>query len=286
MSLLTSLYDSKRPALNVEWCPPQLDMSLEKSLDAWIDSNHFLRKITSLDRFVFMTDGSTGRREEQNLRHVIANLGDEVEPLRIVPILTAKHTLDYCLEFAERVYELGFRSLVVLGGDRFDGVARCVEHAYQLRQQIRKSVPGLTLGGWANPHGGVRQVEFMADPEFCADFYLAQIVSHYDTAGLDKFLDECAARGVQIPGVFGVFYYRSANRKTLGMLRQFFPVADDGLTRDFAAGKGSEQVCAESVRALLGRGVKNIYISNLPMIDVEGRLSRIEGRPEGAPAAS
>ena len=136
------------------------------------------------------------------------------------------------------------------------------------------------------PSGGAEPAPRDRQPEFCADFYLAQIVSHYDTVGLDKFLDECAARGVQIPGVFGVFYYRSANRKTLGMLRQFFPVADDGLTRDFAAGKGSEQVCAESVRALLGRGVKNIYISNLPMIDVEGRLSRIEGRPEGAPAAS
>ena len=272
--------------LNIEWCPPQLDMSLEKSLDAWIDSNHFLRKITTLDRFVFMTDGSTGRREEQNLRHVIANLGDEVEPLQIVPILTAKHSLDYCLEFAERAYELGFRSLVVLGGDRFDGVPRCVEHAYMLRKMIRERVPGLTLGGWANPHGGVRQVEFMADTEYCADFYLAQIVSHYATDGLDKFLDACVAKGVQIPGVFGVFYYRSANAKTLDMLREFFPVADEGLQQDFSAGKGPEAICAESIRALLRRGVNNIYISNLPMMDVEGRLSRIEKRLEGSPAAS
>jgi 5,10-methylenetetrahydrofolate reductase len=253
-----------------------MDMSLERSLDAWIDSNHFIRKVTSLNRFVFMTDGSTGRREEQNLRHVIINLGNEADHSMIVPILTAKHPLEYCLEFAERAYAIGFRSLVVLGGDRSDVVPRCVEHAYQLRKLIRERVPGLTLGGWANPHGGIKQVEFMVDPDYSADFYLAQIVSHYQTDGLDKFLDECVVRGVQIPGVFGVFYYRSANPKTLNVLKTFFPVPVDELKADFDSGRSAEDVCAQSIKTLLQRGVNNIYVSNLPDIDVEGRLGRIE----------
>ena len=253
-----------------------MDMSLERSLDAWIDSNHFIRKVTSLNRFVFMTDGSTGRREEQNLRHVIINLGNEADHSMIVPILTAKHPLEYCLEFAERAYALGFRSLVVLGGDRSDVVPRCVEHAYQLRKLIRERVPGLTLGGWANPHGGIKQVEFMVDPDYSADFYLAQIVSHYQTDGLDKFLDECVVRGVQIPGVFGVFYYRSANPKTLNVLKTFFPVPVEELKADFDSGRSAEDVCAQSIKTLLQRGVNNIYVSNLPDIDVEGRLGRIE----------
>ena len=83
-----------------------------KSVDAWIDSNRLMRKITSLGRFVFMTDGAIGRREEPNLRHVTINVGKEADRSRIVPILTTKHSLEYCLEFAQRSYTLGFRSLV------------------------------------------------------------------------------------------------------------------------------------------------------------------------------
>src|SRR5262245_11972906 len=105
-----------------------------------------------------MTDGAIGKREEPNLRHVVLNLGPETDRAHIVPILTTKHTLEYCLDFAERTFELGFRSLVVLGGDKSDGIPRCVPHANQLRQLIRRNVPGLMLGGWTNPHGGARQV--------------------------------------------------------------------------------------------------------------------------------
>src|SRR5262249_54795474 len=94
MSLLDSLSDSKRFLLNVEMCPPRMDLPLEQSVDAWIDSNQLMRKITSLGRFVFMTDGAIGRREEPNLRHVTINLGSEADRSRIVPILTTKHPLN------------------------------------------------------------------------------------------------------------------------------------------------------------------------------------------------
>src|SRR6266511_1604487 len=137
MSLLKALHASKKFLLNVEMCPPRMDLPLEQSVDAWIDSNRLMRKITSLGRFVFMTDGAIGRREEPNLRHVTINLGADADRSRIVPILTTKHSLDYCLEFAERSYALGFTSLVVLGGDNTDRVPRCVEHAYELRYLIR-----------------------------------------------------------------------------------------------------------------------------------------------------
>ena len=81
-----------------------MDLPLEESVDAWIDSNHLMRKIASLGRFVFMTDGAIGRREEPNLRHVTINLGKEADRSRIIPILTTKHSLEYCLEFAQRAY--------------------------------------------------------------------------------------------------------------------------------------------------------------------------------------
>src|SRR2546421_6797214 len=147
MSLLSALSSEKR-LINVEMCPPGMDLPMEQSVEAWIDSNHLMRKISALRRFVFMTDGAIGRREEPNLRHVTINLGDGADRSRIVPILTTKHTLDYCLEFAERSYALGFSALVVLGGDKSDGIPRCVPHAYELRRLIRERVPGLALGGW------------------------------------------------------------------------------------------------------------------------------------------
>ena len=278
MSLLKSLLGSKRFLLNVEMCPPRMDLPLEQSVEAWIDSNHLMRKVTSLGRFVFMTDGAIGRREEPNLRHVTINLGSEADRSRIIPILTTKHALDYCLEFAQRSYTLGFTSLVVLGGDKTDGVPRCVEHAYELRRLIRQNVPGLTVGGWATPHGGSRQVEYILDPKYSADFYMAQIASHYQRRAVDEFLNESERLGVKIPGIFGVFYYRSANTATLEMLSKFFPVPAEELKRDFANNQTPEETCALSVHALLQRGVKNVYISNLPVAAASQKLTRIEAR--------
>ena len=107
MSLLKVLRDPKQFSLHVEMCPPRVDLPLEQSVEAWIDSNRLMRKITSLGQFVFLTDGAIGRREEPNLRHVMINLGGEADRARIIPILTTKHSLEYCLEFASRSHTLG-----------------------------------------------------------------------------------------------------------------------------------------------------------------------------------
>ena len=280
MSLLKALGAPKHLLINVEMCPPRSDLPLEESVEAWIDSNRLMRKVTSLGRFVFMTDGAIGRREEPNLRHVTINLGLEADRARIVPILTTKHSLEYCLEFAKRSYDLGFTSLVVLGGDKSDPTPRCVEHAYELRRLIRQAVPGMTLGGWASPHGGRRQVEFILDPEYSADFYMAQIASHYQMAAMDEFLNEQARLGVKIPGIFGVFYYRSATTKTLDLLSRFFPVPSAELKRDFAANIEPEDICARSIVALRQRGVENVYVSNLPVALATSKLARVESRAD------
>jgi 5,10-methylenetetrahydrofolate reductase len=280
MGLLESLQSENRLFLNVEMCPPRTDVPIEESVEAWIDSNRLMRRISRLGRYIFMTDGAIGRREEPNLRHVTINLGPEADRSHIVPILTTKHSLEYCLEFAERSYALGFTALVVLGGDKSDSEPRCVDHAYELRRLIRQRVPGLTLGGWATPHGGVRQVEYILDPDYSADFYMAQITSHYQPAAIDQFMNEAARRGVRIPGVFGVFYYRSANAKTLDLLSKFIPVPADELRRDFESGIAPEEICARSILALLQRQAKNVYVSNLPIATATQKLGLIESRVE------
>jgi hypothetical protein len=137
-------------------------------------------------------------------------------------------------------------------------------------------VPDLTLGGWANPHAdAVEQVAFLGDGHFTGEFYLTQVVSHHDAPAVDRLLEESARQGLHTPGVFGVFYYRSANPKTLATLRQFLPVPVDGLSADFAAGASPEAVCAKTIRTLRSAGVRHIYVSNLPVGRARNTLAAI-----------
>jgi hypothetical protein len=226
--------------------------------------------------YVFLTDSAVGASEEQNLRHLVINLGDDVPRDRVVPFLTTKHPLEFCLGYAERAWHEGFRSLVVLGGDRTVGPPRCVEHAWQLREAIHEHVPGLTLGGWANPHAdAARQVGYLGDSHFHGDFFLTQVVSHHDRAAVDSFLGQIARQQLKIPGVFGVFYYRSANPRTLATLANFLPVPVEGLRADFAQGASPEEICARTIRTLRAAGVEHFYVSNLPVGRARQTLERI-----------
>jgi 5,10-methylenetetrahydrofolate reductase len=275
-SALLSALGGPEAVLSVELRPPRAELDASAGRDAWIDTYHAVRGLVKAGTFVLLTDSAVGEREEQNLRHLVINLGPDVPRDRVAPFLTTKHSLDYCLSYAERAAQEGFRALVVLGGDRGVGPARCVEHAWQLRRAIRTHVPGLSLGGWANPHAdATAQAGFLADDEFSGDFYLTQIVSHHDGPSLDRFRDAIERRGVTQPGMYGLFYYRSANPKTLAALRQFLPVPIEALTREFAAGVSPEEVCARSLRALRGMGVRHCYISNLPIGRARQTLDRV-----------
>ena len=72
-----------------------------------------------------------------------------------------------------------------------------------------------------------------------------------------------------------VFYYRSANPKTLGILKGFLPVPAEGLTREFATGATPEEICARTLRALADAGARHFYISNLPVTRAQKVLSSI-----------
>ncbi|MEZ5316723.1 MAG: hypothetical protein R2752_04925 [Vicinamibacterales bacterium] len=264
------------PCLSVELRPPRAELDAAAGMDAWIDTYHAVHGLVRDDTFVFLTDSAVGAREEHNLRHLVINLGDDVPRDHVVPFLTSKHPMDFCLAYAERAAHEGFRTLVVLGGDRHVGPPRCVAHAWQLREAIRRHVPELTLGGWANPHADpVKQVDYLADPRFSADFFLTQVVSHHDLPKVEAFLNEASRRGVEVPGAFGVFYYRSANPKTLATLRQFLPVPVEALAAEFAEGASPEAVCARTIRALRASGARHVYVSNLPVRTARAKLAVI-----------
>lgn len=234
-------------------------------MDAWIDTYHAVHRLTGQGTFVFLTDSAVGSQEEDNLRHLVTNLGTDVPRERIVPFLTTKHPIEYCLSYAERARQSGFPALVVLGGDKRLGTPRAVAHGWQLRQMLRSHDHEILMGGWANPNADPeRQVDYLTAADFNAEFYLTQIVSHHTIGPVAKFLETAARRGLDIPGVFGVFFYRSANARTLNELKAFLPVPSEGLTRDFGEGASAEGVCARTIRSLIDVGAKHFYISNLP----------------------
>jgi hypothetical protein len=256
--------------------PPRAELDSLEGMDAWIDMYHAVRSLTRQDARVFLTDSAVGTQEENNLRHLVTNLGPDVVRDRVVPFLTSKHSLEYCLTYAEQAWQNGFPSLVVLGGDRTVGRSRCVEHAWQLREAIRAREPRLTLGGWANPYGDpAMQVNYLLDQCFTGEYYLTQVVSHLNMAPVERFVSEARRRRVGLPGLFGVFYYRSANARTLETLRGFLPVPAEGLTAEFAAGASPVDVCARTLRAMIDIGVRHFYISNLPLARATATLHDI-----------
>ena len=260
----------------VELRPPRVELSPSAGMDAWIDTYHAVRRLVRHGHHVCLTDSAVGAQEEDNLRHLVLNLGEDVPHDHIVPFLTTKHTLQYCLTYADRAHLHGFPSLVVLGGDKAVGTPRCVEHAWELRAAIRRRQPSLVLGGWANPHRNPeRQVEFLTDETFTGEYYLTQVATHHQVRDVERFLAEADRRGVTMPGVFGVFYYRSARRRTLDMLAGFMPVPVAELVEEFGAGLSPETVCARTIRTLRAAGVKHFYISNLPLTATDAILHRI-----------
>jgi hypothetical protein len=275
MDLLAAL-KSGGSVFAAELRPPRAELATAEGMDAWIDTYHAVRRLTRQGTFVFLTDSAVGSQEEDNLRHLVTNLGNDVPRERIVPFLTAKHSLEYCVSYAERAHQKGFPALVVLGGDQAVGAPRSVEHAWQLRQMLRERDNALTLGGWANPHGDAeRQVDYLTAANFHGEFYLTQVVSHHHAARVERFVQTSERCGLQLPGLFGVFYYRSANRRTLDALKGFLPVPVEELTAEFGAGATPEDVCARTIRALMDVGARHFYISNLPVLRAQHVLGEI-----------
>ena len=265
-----------RPLATVELRPPRTGLSSADAMELWIDMYHSIQRLTRHDTIIFLTDNAVGLSEEENLGHLTSNLAGEVDTSRIVPFLTSKHSIEYCLMHASRAASHGFEALTVLGGDHTVGPPRCVPHARELRSLIRQRVPQLDLGGWTNPHRpAAEQVNYLLDDRFEAEFYLSQVVSHHSIRAVEGFLKEARRRGVSHPGVFGVFLYRSANPATLARLADFFPVPAAELTREFEAGLTPDEICAKTVRALREVGADKVYLSNLGFEQVDARYRRI-----------
>jgi hypothetical protein len=92
---------------------------------------------------------------------------------------------------------------------------------------------------------------------------------------VSRFIRTAERRGLTMPRLFGVFYYRSANPRTLDALKGFLPVPVEGLTREFSAGATAEDVCAKTIRTLMDAGARHFYISNLPVARAQQVLGNV-----------
>lgn len=244
-------------------------------MDVWIDLFHSVRGLDP-NTLVLLTDNAVGQAEEENLQHLQANLAEAVDPSRIVPFLTTKHTLEYCLMYAARANAQGVEALTVVGGDHGVGAERCVPHGADLREKVRARVPGLALGSWTNPHRDpVRQLDYLEAGRAEADFTLTQIVSHHDLPAIEGWLTEAQRRRLEAHPVFGVFFYHNADPRVLARLAGYFPAPVDDIAREFGAGASGEEICGRSIRALRELGIERIYLSNLGSRRPASRLARI-----------
>jgi len=268
---------SPGPTLSVELRPPPASLMGEASVDAWIDLNQSVRGLLRDGRFVLFTDDAVGEREEESLQHLTANLGAGADLSGVVPFLTCKHSSEYSTLFARRASAHGLGAITVTGGDWSPTQPRRFERSRDLRRWIRERVPDLPLGSWVNPfRDPVEQVELLLDPEHMADYYLTQVVSHHNLGPISRFLEEGARRGLALPGLVGVFYYRSARATTLSKLAQFIPVPVEGLAAEFSAGAAPDEICARTLSSLSGLGVGRIYLSNLPQRGTAALVRRLE----------
>ncbi len=267
---------SDEPTIAVELRPPRVDLAHGESMDVWMALHSTVRRLLAREVPLFVTDGAVGTAEEENLHHLVTNLDQALARDLVCPFLTTKHTLEYCHWYAARASDAGATALTVLGGDRGVGAPRCVPHGYLLRQQLRERFPELALGGWANPHRDpAHQAALLAGDDLFADFFLTQLVSHHDMPAVEAFRAELDRLGVELPGVYGVFYYRTPNPRTLRRLAEFFPVPVEAIEADFAAGATAAQVCARSILALRERGIDHVYVSNLSPESAPQQLARI-----------
>lgn len=265
------------PLVAVELRPPRSGLVTGPAMDIWIDLEHAARALWRRGTFVLLTDGAVGDHEEENLRHLASNLTAAApDANRLVPFLTCKHSLEYCLLFADRARRHGVEALTVVGGDTADGVDRCLPHSFLLRRRLRERRPDLALGGWVNPHRDPsRQADYVAAADFSADYYLTQVVSHHDGPAIDAWLREADRRDIGLPSAWGVFYYRNGDPSSLRRLARHFHVPVEEIAAEFDQGATPEEVCARSIVALRKAGARNVYVCNLGAREAASRLDTV-----------
>lgn len=273
-SFLRALRAEGHAPVMVELRPPLAGLDRPARMDAWIDLADAIGRFVRDGHWILLTDDAVGEAEEENLSHSLANLGPDVAMDRVVPILTCKHTLEYCELYAQRAVAAGLDALTVVGGDP-GGPPRCVPHAWELRRRLRGIAPGMSLFGWANPHRNAEEQFGFLSERFHADASLTQIVTPDSPGHLEALARRIDDAGLDLPLVAGVFHFHNASPARLEMLGRFFPVPAEEITRAYERGIEPEAYTASAIRTALDAGASAVYVSNVGVTGGPRRLRRI-----------
>src|SRR2546422_11046305 len=76
------------PLIAVELRPPRRDLEGVRAMDAWIDVYHSVVGLSAADTVVFLTDNAVEAAEEENINHLVNNLGGDGGRERVAPFPT------------------------------------------------------------------------------------------------------------------------------------------------------------------------------------------------------
>ncbi len=201
---LMRLLDAMRgdtPVIAAELRPPRAELDAAEGMDAWIDTYHAVRSLTRQGIRVFLTDSAVGTQEENNLRHLVTNLGNDVARSHVVPFLTSKHSLEFCavVRGAGSAARLRFAGGARRRQDRRPAALRRTRLGTARRNPSSASRACRSAAGPTRRRTRSRQVDFLVDPNFTGEYYLTQIVSHLESRAGAAFLDESRRREVDHP---------------------------------------------------------------------------------------
>ena len=189
----------------------------------------------------------------------------------IVPFLTSKHSIEYCLMHASRAASHGFEALTVLGGDHTAGPPRCVPHARELRALIRQRVPRPRPRRLGQPSSaGNEQVDYLLDDDSKPSSISPRSCLTTASVRWSGFSRRPAGGVCRIQGSSGCFFTGAPLPATLAQAGRLLPGAGrrtDPRIRSRHDARGDLRQLGP--RCLSEVGADKVYLSNLGVHQVE-----------------
>ena len=213
MDLLAALR-SGASVFAAELRPPRAELAHAEGMDAWIDTYHAVRRLTRQGTFVFLTDSAVGARggrqpaapgHESRAATCRASGSCRSSP-RSIRSSTACRTPSARTRAAFRRSWCSAATSRSARRDRSSTRGSCARCCASATARSRSAAGRIRM---AIPSG---RSTFSPTPDFHAEFYLTQIVSHHTSRRSRGSCETADGAASTLPGLFGVFYYRSANR--------------------------------------------------------------------------
>jgi methylenetetrahydrofolate reductase (NADPH) len=205
---LRDFFSSDRKGLSFELFPPKTDEQVENLMATVADLNEFEPDFYTC---TYGAGGSTRDRTLQILRAVKERFGHRVA----THLTCVGSTVDQLRTYLNAALELGTDYVVALRGDppkgetEFKQVAGGLRYANDLVSLIRSEYPqiGVAVAGYPEVHQEAPSAEIDLENlkrkvDCGADIIVTQLF--YENDDYFRFVDQCRARGIDIPIVPGI----------------------------------------------------------------------------------